>query len=110
MIRKIGDLGMVSPSNSVRNRFAAGRVLLFSAVCLGAGLSLRAEPAFATQNVDRGGAKQVVENVTTLAAQDPETTGSIGTEQNGDVNCNRSRKRLWVEGEGWIVRRVTTCY
>ncbi|WP_336489317.1 hypothetical protein [Methylobacterium nigriterrae] len=23
--------------------------------------------------------------------------------------CSRSRRRLWVEGEGWIVRRVTTC-
>ncbi|WP_244476989.1 hypothetical protein [Methylobacterium sp. Leaf117] len=25
------------------------------------------------------------------------------------VNCSRSRRRLWIEGEGWIVRRVTTC-
>jgi hypothetical protein len=110
MIKKIGDMGMLSPSNSVRNRFAAGRVLLLSAVCLGGGLCLPVEPAFAAQNVDRGGAKQAVGNVTTLAAQDPETTGSIATEQSDDVNCNRSRKRLWVEGEGWIVRRVTTCY
>src|SRR5215210_5053111 len=23
--------------------------------------------------------------------------------------CIRSRKRLWVEGQGWIVRRFTTC-
>jgi hypothetical protein len=23
--------------------------------------------------------------------------------------CIRSRKRLWVEGQGWIVRRLTTC-
>ena len=23
--------------------------------------------------------------------------------------CVRPRKRLWVEGEGWIVRRVTVC-
>ena len=110
MIKKIGDMGMVNPSDSVRNRFAVGRVLLFSVVCLGAGLSLPAEPAFATQNVDRGGAKQAAGNVTTLAAQDPETTGSIGKDQSDGVNCDRSRKRLWVEGEGWIVRRVTTCY
>ena len=26
-----------------------------------------------------------------------------------DAGCYRARKRLWVEGEGWIVRRVTTC-
>lgn len=24
-------------------------------------------------------------------------------------NCQRPRKRLWVEGEGWIVRRVNIC-
>lgn len=24
--------------------------------------------------------------------------------------CTRVRRRLWVEGEGWIVRRVTTCH
>ncbi|GJE58049.1 hypothetical protein [Methylobacterium trifolii] len=24
-------------------------------------------------------------------------------------SCSRSRKRLWVEGEGWVVRRITTC-
>ena len=26
-----------------------------------------------------------------------------------EPGCYRARKRLWVEGEGWIVRRVTTC-
>ncbi|MDB5648363.1 hypothetical protein [Methylobacterium sp.] len=32
------------------------------------------------------------------------------TESEDDAaNCSRSRRRLWVEGEGWIVRRVTTC-
>ncbi|WP_342353999.1 hypothetical protein [Methylobacterium soli] len=31
-------------------------------------------------------------------------------EDEGDTaNCSRSRRRLWVEGEGWIVRRITTC-
>lgn len=28
----------------------------------------------------------------------------------GDAStCQRPRKRLWVEGEGWIVRRVAVC-
>jgi len=32
------------------------------------------------------------------------------TESEDDAtNCSRARRRLWVEGEGWIVRRVTTC-
>lgn len=24
--------------------------------------------------------------------------------------CSRTRKRLWVESEGWVVRRVTICH
>lgn len=24
-------------------------------------------------------------------------------------HCSKSRKRLWIEGEGWIVRKVTSC-
>ena len=24
--------------------------------------------------------------------------------------CKLGRKRLWVEGEGWLVRRVRTCF
>jgi hypothetical protein len=24
--------------------------------------------------------------------------------------CPRVRRRLWVEGEGWIVRRVSSCH
>jgi hypothetical protein len=43
------------------------------------------------------------------ASQDPLTTSSVNAaEEQG--NCLRSRKRLWVEGEGWVVRRVTTCF
>jgi hypothetical protein len=26
-----------------------------------------------------------------------------------DGACLTARKKLWVEGEGWIVRRITTC-
>ncbi len=26
-----------------------------------------------------------------------------------DANCHKVRKRLWVDGEGWIVRRVSIC-
>ncbi|AWN41242.1 hypothetical protein DK389_12815 [Methylobacterium durans] len=25
------------------------------------------------------------------------------------ANCTRSRRKLWQEGEGWIVRTVTAC-
>ncbi len=33
---------------------------------------------------------------------------SVG-EAEEDTNCSRTRRRLWIEGEGWIVRRITTC-
>jgi len=46
---------------------------------------------------------------TTVAAKDVETVGSIQSSE-GAPNCNRSRKKLWVEDQGWIVRQVTTCY
>ena len=44
------------------------------------------------------------------AVKEPETTGSTEKAPQLEPNCAQSRKRLWVEGEGWIVRRVTTCY
>jgi uncharacterized membrane protein len=31
------------------------------------------------------------------------------TDGDDDAACTRARRRLWVEGEGWVVRRVTTC-
>jgi hypothetical protein len=40
--------------------------------------------------------------------KDPQTTSSVSSV--ADDKCLRSRKRLWVEGEGWVVRRVATCF
>ena len=41
-------------------------------------------------------------------AADGGTLASKGASDE-EPGCLRARKRLWVEGEGWIVRRVTTC-
>ncbi|WP_457105708.1 hypothetical protein [Methylobacterium sp. P5_C11] len=30
-------------------------------------------------------------------------------ERDDDPTCSRARRRLWIEGEGWVVRRITTC-
>lgn len=35
---------------------------------------------------------------------------AVPTEAADPTGCNRARRRLWVEGEGWIVRRITTCH
>ncbi|MEE7504208.1 hypothetical protein ACLBXO_27430 [Methylobacterium sp. C33D] len=33
----------------------------------------------------------------------------VSVERDDDVTCSRARRRLWIEGEGWVVRRITTC-
>jgi len=88
-----------------------GKVRLIGMVGIAAGLVFASLPAGAAQSVppQRPSAK-VEKRGTDVAAKDAEQTGSI---QAGDVDistCDRSRKRLFVKGEGWIVRRVTTCY
>ena len=42
------------------------------------------------------------------AVQDPAATGSTGKD-GSEESCFTARRKLWVDGEGWIVRRVTTC-
>ncbi len=54
--------------------------------------------------------KSVVTPVVSPAAQEAEITGSVEKAPIAEPTCSQSRRRLWVEGEGWIVRRVTTCY
>jgi hypothetical protein len=38
---------------------------------------------------------------------EPAATGAVG--KDGEESCFTARRKLWVDGEGWIVRRVTTC-
>ncbi|HEY8566621.1 MAG TPA: hypothetical protein VIL65_14055 [Beijerinckiaceae bacterium] len=46
---------------------------------------------------------------TKISDAGPETTSALPKVSEDEPACERSRKRLWVEGEGWVVRRVTTC-
>ncbi|GJE11264.1 hypothetical protein FOHLNKBM_2306 [Methylobacterium longum] len=34
---------------------------------------------------------------------------TAAVERDDDATCSRARRRLWIEGEGWVVRRITTC-
>ena len=48
---------------------------------------------------------------TKVAEADPVTTSSLAkTATDEDTFCSRPRRRLWVEGEGWVVRRVSACH
>ncbi len=49
------------------------------------------------------------EKVTKLAEAEPAATSSLKGAEEEQV-CNRPRRRLWVEGEGWVVRRVSACH
>jgi hypothetical protein len=42
-------------------------------------------------------------------AEATSTVRPVAAEPEEEANCSRSRKRLWIEGEGWVVRRITTC-
>jgi hypothetical protein len=65
----------------------------------------KAKARQATSKPDK--AKSAKADKSKLARSEPETTGSIAPAT--EPACDKSRKRLWVEGEGWVVRRVTTC-
>jgi hypothetical protein len=73
----------------------------------GAGFAGTVEAAPASHGA---AAKPEKEAVTSVSARDVETTSSVQRSTGSDAYCDVSRKRMFVEGEGWIVRRVTTCY
>ncbi|MGO4389225.1 hypothetical protein AB4Y85_16980 [Microvirga sp. 2YAF29] len=98
-------------SNHKKNHSFGGGIQLLACLGLAAGMTLAALPAEAAHNVGRDGKaiKAATEARTDVAVKDPETTGSVETSDDG-LSCSQSRRRLFVEGEGWIVRKVTTCY
>ncbi|WP_082494307.1 hypothetical protein [Methylobacterium sp. Leaf108] len=77
-----------------------------SLAALAAGVAM----AFALAGVQPATAAS--EAVTTKVAQvsSADTQPALSPDTGDDAaNCSRARRRLWVDGEGWIVRRVTTC-
>ena len=73
-------------------------------------LALPLAPAEAAQQ-ERVRQAAVAEKATKLAEADPATTSSLSKASGEDEPaCSRPRRRLWVEGEGWVVRRVSACH
>ena len=110
---------MKTSGASARRRFSplggGLKIMAVLAVSLGFGFAAqRTDAAHAGHGVAAKPVRQmeasVREPVTPVAAKDVETTSSIETRSPDNGTCSISRKRLFVEGEGWIVRRVTTCY
>lgn len=52
----------------------------------------------------------VYRSPTDLSASKQVEAVSVEEGEDEGANCAKSRKRLWVEGEGWLVRKVTTCH
>jgi hypothetical protein len=98
-------------SNHNKNSCLMGGIRLMACLSVAAGLALTVLPAHAAYAVAHDGKaiKTATKSTTEVAVKDPETTGSVQPPDDG-LNCSQSRKRLFVEGEGWIVRKVTTCY
>ncbi|MCJ2068766.1 hypothetical protein MKK75_08115 [Methylobacterium sp. J-030] len=46
---------------------------------------------------------------TKVADAGPQVHAATGAERDDEASCSRARRRLWIEGEGWVVRRITTC-
>ncbi|QFU16838.1 hypothetical protein [Microvirga thermotolerans] len=115
---------VVKPPMAPRFFSEAAKRNVIAMAAVAAGLSFPILPAQASHNASHPSAQGVARHdskgdaklaeksgqrtAATLAAKDPEVTGSIGAADR--PNCNRSRMKLWVEGEGWMVRPVTTCY
>ncbi len=89
-----------------------GSLQFVASAVISVGIAVASLPAQAAPAASPEGqaVSSIKDKVSTVADKEPETTGSLQPSAAGDVACTRSRKRLFVEGEGWIVRRVTTCY
>lgn len=64
-------------------------------------LALTSAAAAAPTTVDRSPA-QIADTGQASAANATELADDPGT-------CSTSRRRLWIESEGWIVRKITIC-
>lgn len=98
----------------VRRKFSplGGGLKIIAVLAVAVGFGLAAERTDAAHaGHQMAAAKPAKETVTSVAVkEDVETTSSIETKPANNTPCDVSRKRLFVEGEGWIVRRVPTCY
>jgi hypothetical protein len=88
----------------------SGCLKLFAVLSLLAGFGLATEAVQAAPVGHGAAAKPSKETVTAVVAKDVETTSSVQSNAGNAPHCDTSRKRMFVDGEGWIVRKVTTCY
>jgi hypothetical protein len=99
--------------NPVTRRFSnAGFGTACSALLIGSAILLvPVAPAEAAPHPHSRHGADVKMARSKLAQAEPETTSSISkTVGDEQLACDKPRRRLWVEGEGWVVRRVSACH
>lgn len=70
------------------------------------GLALSVSPEALAAAKAKPAAKPAIEAATPAApAEKPGTTWTAAEPD----NCARARRKLWQEGEGWIVKTITVC-
>lgn len=79
-------------------------------LALGLAVTASSAEAASVASPERVEAKTLQQTATAVAAKDVEETGSIQADARDSSTCIRSRKKMFVESEGWIVRKITTCY
>ena len=79
-----------------RGSLTALGLAVLGATALAAPASPGGKPLSGAKAETTGSVKQVAEAAPEAAVDAP--------------GCSKARRRLWVEGEGWIVRRITTCH
>ena len=81
----------------------AAQVIVASAVWVASPLDAQAGPLASTLSSKKPAG--VANRVTDAGAG-----SSVESREEQPLFCKLGRKRLWVEGEGWMVRRVRTCF
>ena len=81
----------------------AAQVFVASAVWVAGSLDAQASPAASGLRSEKAA------GVATRVA-DAGARSSVELPGEQSLFCKLGRKRLWVEGEGWLVRRVRTCF
>ena len=81
----------------------AAQVFVASAVWVVGALDAQASPAASGLRSEK--AAGVATRVADVGAG-----SSVESPGEPPLYCKLGRKKLWVEGEGWMVRRVRTCF
>ena len=93
----------------MRRRFSGpGAALASAALFLGSAIALGGVAPADAAPAKPAKAKAAAAEPAPAAAREPKAAYSQAGPDDA-AGCFTGRKKLFVEGEGWIVRRVTTC-